>query len=131
MRTVALATTVPAGRSAGSLQVKATSPARAAGLPLIMTVALPAWTVARLAGGRTKLPPSGLWGGVLLAVLHGGGLAHDVHVAAQAAVDHPGERVRDQHGRPGRRLDQVHVGGHNPVALLGGWLPHPRPPRAS
>ena len=39
--TVPVATTVPTGMGAGSLQVIAVSPARAAGLPLIITVALP------------------------------------------------------------------------------------------
>jgi hypothetical protein len=41
MRTVLTATTVPTGRSTGSLQVSAVSPLRAAGLPLINTVGLP------------------------------------------------------------------------------------------
>jgi hypothetical protein len=48
------ATTVPAGRSEGSLQVSATSPARAAALPLILTVELPFLTVALSAGGDWK-----------------------------------------------------------------------------
>ena len=39
--TVPTAITVPAGKSTGSLQVMAVSPLRAAGLLLIMTVALP------------------------------------------------------------------------------------------
>src|SRR5581483_3361078 len=69
--TLPAATTVPAGRSAGSLQVRALSPARAAGLPLIFTVALPCWIVALFAGGRWKLVPGavGRCGGVLSAVL--------------------------------------------------------------
>ena len=41
INTVPVAMTVPMGASAGSLQVIATSPLRAAGLPPICTVALP------------------------------------------------------------------------------------------
>src|SRR5262249_32778457 len=69
IRTVPTATTVPTGRSAGSLQVRAGSPFRAAGLPLISTVGLPSTIVARLDGGLTKLPPLGTCAGVLVAVL--------------------------------------------------------------
>jgi hypothetical protein len=39
------------GAGAGSLQVMTVSPTRAAGLPLIMTVALPLLTVPLLMGG--------------------------------------------------------------------------------
>src|SRR5579872_3692044 len=69
--TLPAATTVPAARSTGSLQVNALSPARAAGLPLISTVVLPCWTVAWLAGGRWNAVPGavGTCGGTLLAVL--------------------------------------------------------------
>jgi hypothetical protein len=67
--TVPAATTCPTGRSAGSLQVFAGSPLRAAGFPLIRTVALPMRIVARFVGGRTKDPPAGMWGGRLVAVL--------------------------------------------------------------
>ncbi len=42
---------VPTGRSAGSLQVVAVSPSRAAPLLLMRTVELPLCTVALLAGG--------------------------------------------------------------------------------
>ena len=45
--TVPAATTLPTGRSDGSLQVVAVSPLRAAGLPLISTVGLPSRIVAR------------------------------------------------------------------------------------
>src|SRR4051794_23993344 len=69
MVTVPAATTVPTGRSVGSLQVLAVSPARAAALPLIVTVRLPVVIVPLLLGGLTKLPPIGMWGGVLVAVL--------------------------------------------------------------
>src|SRR6185369_13702144 len=48
--TVPAATTVPAGRSDGSLQVPAMSPLRAAALPLIFTVGLPILIVPLLAG---------------------------------------------------------------------------------
>src|SRR5215203_152195 len=58
----------PAGRSAGSLQVVAGSPARAAGLPPMKTVALPWRTVPRSAGGFWNGPPWGMWAGVLVAV---------------------------------------------------------------
>src|SRR3984957_20299541 len=71
IRTLPTAITVPAARSAGSLQVRALSPFRAAGLPLIFTVALPCWIVALFAGGRWKLVPgaAGTCGGLLSAVL--------------------------------------------------------------
>lgn len=49
--TVPTATTLPTGVSTGSLQVMATSPWRAAALPLILTVGLPTWIVPLLAGG--------------------------------------------------------------------------------
>src|SRR5215471_17764848 len=69
--TLPTAITVPAARSVGSLQVRALSPFRAAGLPLIITVALPCWMVALLVGGFWKLVPgaTGTCGGVLSAVL--------------------------------------------------------------
>src|SRR3546814_8226555 len=60
--------TVPTGKSWGSLQVSATSPSRAAGRPLIFTVADPTVTLARFCGGFTKLPPIGTWDGELVAV---------------------------------------------------------------
>src|SRR5579872_7470780 len=71
MNTLPAATTVPAARSTGSLQVSALSPARAAALPLIITVVLPCWMVALLAGGRWNAVPGavGTCGGTLLAVL--------------------------------------------------------------
>src|SRR5262249_24339832 len=50
-KTVPVAITSPTGRSAGSLQVAASSPLRAAILPLMNTVALPITTWPRLAGG--------------------------------------------------------------------------------
>src|SRR5207244_8038701 len=49
--TVPTAITVPAGKSTGSLQVCAVSPLRAAGLLLIMTVALPIMICPLLLGG--------------------------------------------------------------------------------
>src|SRR5206468_1880144 len=69
--TVPTATTVPTGRSDGSLQVRALSALRARGLPLTFTVWLPSWTVALFAGGRWNAVPGavGRWGGVLSAVL--------------------------------------------------------------
>src|SRR6185436_13843125 len=69
--TVPAATTVPAGRFAGSLQVSATSPLRAAALPLIFTVGLPTLIVALLAGGLWNAVPGGvgICAGVLSAVL--------------------------------------------------------------
>src|SRR5512146_474216 len=69
--TVPTAMTVPAGRSAGSLQVVAVSPFRAALLPLIFTVALPILMVALFAGGFWNEVPGGvkMCGGVLSAVL--------------------------------------------------------------
>src|SRR3546814_482317 len=66
--TVETAMTVPTGKSWGSLQVSATSPSRAAGRPLIFTVADPTVTLARFCGGFTKLPPIGTWDGELVAV---------------------------------------------------------------
>src|SRR6266511_4021939 len=60
---------VPTGRSAGSLQVSAVSPLRAAGLPLINTVALPVMICPLFTGGRWNAPPCGTCGGVLSAVL--------------------------------------------------------------
>src|SRR3954451_3385223 len=61
----------PTGASAGSLQVMTVSPLRAAGFLLIMTVALPFWTVPRFAGGVWKAVPGGVGrcGGTLSAVL--------------------------------------------------------------
>src|SRR2546427_145146 len=67
--TVPDAVTVPTGESAGSLQVSAVSPLRAAFFPPIFTVELPAFTVARFVGGLTKLPPCGTCEGELVAVL--------------------------------------------------------------
>src|SRR3989442_13521124 len=69
--TVPAATTVPTGRSVGSLQVKARSPLRAAALPLIFTVTLPTLIVPLLGGGFWKAVPGGvgICGGVLSAVL--------------------------------------------------------------
>src|SRR6266481_2771149 len=69
MSTFPTATTVPTGASTGSLQVSAVSPARAAGLLLIMTVALPLMMVPRFEGGFTNVPPIGTCGGVFVAVL--------------------------------------------------------------
>jgi hypothetical protein len=69
MSTVLTATTVPIGSGAGSLHVSAMSPARAAGFPLIITVALPLMIVALLVGGLTNVPPIGMCGGRLVAVL--------------------------------------------------------------
>ncbi len=60
--------TVPTGRSAGSLQVVAVSPLRAAGWPLIITVLLPMMIWPLLAGGFWNGPPWGMWGGMLSAV---------------------------------------------------------------
>jgi len=67
--TVPTATTVPTGASTGSLQVCAVSPARAAALLLIITVALPLIIVALFEGGLTNVPPIGMCGGVFVAVL--------------------------------------------------------------
>src|SRR5437868_5573060 len=67
--TVPTAITVPAGKSTGSLQVMAVSPLRAAGLLLIMTVALPIMIWPLLVGGFWKGPPCGRCGGRLSAVL--------------------------------------------------------------
>src|SRR6185312_7097566 len=53
--TVPTATTLPTGTPGGiSLQVCAGSPLRAAPLPLMNTVVLPAWTTAWLLGGTWK-----------------------------------------------------------------------------
>src|SRR6516225_5080598 len=60
---------VPACRSAGSLQVVAASPVRAAALPLMNTVELPSAMVPLFEGGFTNVPPIGIWDGVLVAVL--------------------------------------------------------------
>ena len=49
--------------------MRAVSPARAAGLPLIITRALPAMMVPLFVGGLENEPPIGMWGGVLSAVL--------------------------------------------------------------
>jgi hypothetical protein len=58
------------GKSIGSLQVRAMSPALAAILPLILTVGLPIRIVALLDGGFWKVMGGiGIWGGVLKAVL--------------------------------------------------------------
>src|ERR1700759_3737731 len=69
--TVPTATTVPTGKSTGSLQVRATSPLRAAGLLLMNTVGLPRIMVALFDGGFTNAVPGGVgrWGGVSSAVL--------------------------------------------------------------
>src|ERR1035438_2963606 len=69
MFTVPTATTVPTGRSTGSLQVSEVSPLRAAGFLLIVTVALPLTMVPLLVGGLTNVPPTGMCGGVLVHVL--------------------------------------------------------------
>ena len=45
------------------------SPLRAAGLLLIITVALPLTMVPLLVGGFTNVPPIGIWGGVFVHVL--------------------------------------------------------------
>ena len=129
IKTVPAATTVPAGRSAGSLQVMALSPLRAAGLPLMSTVPLPSCTVALLLGGFWKGPPCGTCAGVLVAVLPctAAGLAFDVHVAAERAVQLPRERVRQRRGHGSSRgwdHDDVRVGGDYLVALFRGWLSH-------
>src|SRR5262245_19900457 len=69
MDTVDCATTVPTGASTGSLQVSAVSPERAAGFLLMKTVPLPLMICARFFGGLTNVPPIGMCGGVLVAVL--------------------------------------------------------------
>src|SRR5215212_8067127 len=71
MKTVPTATTVPAGRSLGSLQVVALSPLRAACLPLIRTVVLPILIVDLSAGVFWKEVPGGIgiWAGEFWAVL--------------------------------------------------------------
>src|ERR1017187_4027689 len=69
MFTVPTATTVPTGRSTGSLQVSEVSPLRAAGFLLIVTVALPLTMVPLLVGGLTNVPPTGMCGGVLVHAL--------------------------------------------------------------
>ena len=51
IKTVPTATTFPTGASVGSLQVSATSPFRAAFLPLMFTVGLPILMVALFGGG--------------------------------------------------------------------------------
>jgi hypothetical protein len=51
MKTVPVAITCPTDKSAGSLQVSAGSPLRAAIRPLILTVGLPILIVALLCGG--------------------------------------------------------------------------------
>src|ERR1700737_4649506 len=67
--TVPTATIEPTGSGAGSLQVVAVSPARAAGFLLMSTVPLPLMIVALFVGGTTKVPPIGIWEGVFVAVL--------------------------------------------------------------
>src|SRR5437868_489716 len=69
MLTNPTATTVPTGSSTGSLQVLAVSPLRAAAFPLMKTDVLPVMIVALFDGGLTKVPPIGMCGGVLVAVL--------------------------------------------------------------
>src|SRR5512139_1099958 len=69
MSTVLTATIELVGAGAGSLHVVTVSPARAAGLLLISTVALPLVTVPWLVGGIWKGPPCGMCGGTLVAVL--------------------------------------------------------------
>jgi hypothetical protein len=69
METVPVAWTVPAGSGAGSLQVIAVSPDRAAGLELIKTVELPLIMSAWFRGGTTKVPPDGTCGGWFAATL--------------------------------------------------------------
>jgi hypothetical protein len=69
MSTVPTATTCPAGRSLGSLQVRLGSPLRAAGLPLTKTVVLPSITSPRFLGGLWNGPPWGTCAGELVAVL--------------------------------------------------------------
>ena len=120
MSTWPTATTVPTGRSTGSLQVLAVSPARAAALPLIVTVALPLMIVALFVGGFTNVPPIGMCDGVLVAVLSTVAAAAPPILTSllTRAVDDPAERMRhrDRRGRP-RRLDQVDVQRHDPIAL--------------
>lgn len=55
-----MASTVPDGKSTGSLQVIAVSPARPAIFPLINTVELPRRMVARFKGGLEKLVPGAI-----------------------------------------------------------------------
>jgi len=58
--TVPTAMTLPMGRGAGSLQVIAVSPFRAAGLPLIMTDVLPMMICPWFVGGTWNGPPCGI-----------------------------------------------------------------------
>jgi len=70
MKTVPTATTVPIGKSAGSLHVLALSPFLAAGLLFMNTPVLPTMTFPWFVGGFWKLgPPIGICAGVLVAVL--------------------------------------------------------------
>jgi hypothetical protein len=69
MNTLQAATTFPIGAMPeGSLQVFAVSPLRAAGFLLMNTVALPATIAPLFDGGTWNGPPTGMWGGVLVAV---------------------------------------------------------------
>ena len=60
MNTVPAATTLPIGRSTGSLQVSAVSPLRAAALPLMLTLELPSLIVPLFAGGFWNDVPGGV-----------------------------------------------------------------------
>jgi hypothetical protein len=130
MNTVPTATTWPAGKSAGSLQVVAVSPLRAAILPLIFTVGLPILMVALLAGGFWKRGPG--WRRQMGRRVVGRAvdgrrrLPLDVDVAAQIAVDDAGKGVWQgrRHRWRTRDDDDMGVGGDDPVALFGGRLAH-------
>ena len=71
MKTVPTEITCPTGKSAGSLQVVAISPLRAAAFPLIITLRLPTIIVPLLAGDFWNAVPGGVGrcGGTLSAVL--------------------------------------------------------------
>jgi hypothetical protein len=96
------------GAGAGSLQVMTVSPVRAAGLLLIMTVALPFITVPWLVGGTWNGPPCGMCGGAFVAVLP--------TTAAGWPRRHGTTRRRDH--------DDVDVGPHDLVTHLRGRLAH-------
>ena len=89
------------GKAGGraSLQVRAGSPARAAGFPLIRTVRLPMLTTPMLVGGMEKLPAEGVWGGVQVAPSAYGhrGLPADQDVGR--AGEHQGPAEGERFGR--------------------------------
>ena len=102
----------PTGRSIGSLQVCAVSPARAAGLPLIVTrraARRRSWPCST-AGSRTCRRSGCAAACSWPCCSPSPPRAADGHVGAHAAVDDPAERVRHRHRRGrSRRLDQVDV----------------------